>query len=88
MKHFNIKIFGRVQMIFFRLSAKEKADNLGIRGFARNEPDGSVYIEVEGKPEALKRFSEWCKRGPALAQVERIEITENTVKKFTEFSIH
>lgn len=59
-KHFNIVIFGRVQGIFFRATAKEQADKLNITGFARNEEDGSVYIEVEGAEEKLDKFLGWC----------------------------
>ena len=46
-KHLNIKIYGRVQMVGFRYSAKEMADQLDIKGFAQNSPDGAVYIEAE-----------------------------------------
>jgi acylphosphatase len=48
-KHFNIRISGRVQGVFFRASTKAKAEELGISGFVQNEPDGSVYIEAEGE---------------------------------------
>jgi len=56
MKHFNIKIFGDVQGVFFRDSARRKADELGIKGFAQNEPDGTVLIEAEGRGESLEKF--------------------------------
>ncbi len=41
---FRIKVTGRVQGVFFRASTKEKAEELGINGWVRNEPDGSVLI--------------------------------------------
>jgi len=72
MKHLNIKIFGRVQGVFFRANAAKKADELGITGFARNEPDGSLYIEAEGEEENLKKFLSWCQKGPPFARVEKI----------------
>jgi len=75
-KHLNIKVFGRVQGVFFRYSAQRKIKELGIKGFARNEPDGSVYIEVEGEEAQLKEFVEWCHKGPPLAHVDRVEVQE------------
>ncbi len=84
-KHLNIKVYGKVQGVFFRVSAKDEADKLGLKGFARNEKDGSVYIEVEGKKETLDKFLEWCKNGPEAAMVEKLEIKEGTVKNFSEF---
>ena len=86
MKHLNIKIYGLVQGIFFRASAKEQADKLGITGFAKNMPDGSVYIEAEGEKNNLDKFIKWCNRGPILAQVEKVEVSEGSLKNFSEFT--
>ena len=71
-----IRVFGRVQGVFFRASARDQARRLGLAGFARNEPDGSVFIEVEGDEQALERFVAWCHYGPPDARVERVEVTE------------
>ena len=87
-KHLNVKIYGLVQGVFFRSRAKDTADNLGLTGFAGNETDGSVYIEIEGKKEKLDKFLKWCRKGPTLAKVEKIEITEGPLKNFSEFSIY
>lgn len=86
-KHFNIKIYGLVQGIFYRATAKEKADKLGIKGFARNESDGSVYTEAEGDKESLDKFINWCHKGPILARVEKVEVTESYPKNFSEFEV-
>jgi acylphosphatase len=48
MKHINIKITGKVQGVFFRASTKAVADQIGVKGFVKNEKDGSVYVEAEG----------------------------------------
>lgn len=85
-KHLNIKIFGQVQGVFFRVSAKEEAERLGIKGFARNEPDGTVYIEAEGEKERLDEFIRWCHDGPEAANVEKVEISEGPLKNFSEFA--
>lgn len=76
MKLLKVKVFGTVQGVFFRHSARIKFEELGIKGFARNESDGSVYLEAEGEKEALDKFLEWCKRGPPSARVERVEVYE------------
>lgn len=86
LKHINIKIYGLVQGVFFRVSAKEQADKLDIKGFAKNEKDGTVYIEAEGNKENLDKFLAWCQAGPNLAQVEKVEITEGPLKNFSNFN--
>lgn len=87
-KHINIKIYGRVQGIFFRYSAKLQADSLKVTGFAINEDDGSLFIEAEGEEENLNKFLDWCKKGPSLAKVEKIEVTESELKNFLKFNTH
>lgn len=87
-KHINIIIYGQVQGIFFRASAKEQADKLGIVGFAQNQPDGSVYIEAEGEKRNLNEFLKWCYQGPPMAQVEKVIVTEGQLKNFTQFEIY
>ena len=47
-KHLNIHIYGKVQLVGYRFTAKMRADKLGVSGFVRNESDGSVYIEALG----------------------------------------
>lgn len=88
MKHLDIKVYGLVQGIFFRATAREQADKLEITGFARNETDGSVYIEAEGEEEKLDEFVSWCKVGPTSAKVEKVETTESPLKNFSEFNVY
>lgn len=88
LKHLNIKVFGRVQGIFFRHSAKQKAKEFSIKGFVRNEPNNSVYIAAEGEEEKLKQFLEWCRRGPSSARVEKVESKfSSDIKNFDDFVI-
>ncbi len=87
-KHLNIKIYGRVQMVLFRDSAKRKAKKLGLRGFVKNEPDGAVYIEAEGDEKNLNEFFEWCKKGPVLAKVEKVDCDySDKLENFDDFEI-
>ncbi len=62
-KALEIRVTGRVQGVFFRRAARDRAEELGLAGFARNEPDGSVRLEIEGEAGALGRFLEWCRAG-------------------------
>lgn len=88
LKHLSIKVCGQVQGVFFRHSAKLKARALGVKGFVRNEPDDSVYIEAEGEKDKLNGFLEWCRKGPPLAIVEKIEFDfSDQMKNFDEFEI-
>ncbi len=86
-KHYEIRVHGRVQGVFFRASTQEKAHELGIKGFVRNEPDGSVYIEAEGEEEALNRFVDWCHYGPSAASVEKVESEEGSFSNFQRFEV-
>ena len=86
-KHFSIRISGVVQGVFFRASTKAKADELNIKGFVRNERDGSVYAEAEGESEDLEAFIQWCRRGPARASVSTCEVSEAALTGFSEFVI-
>ena len=87
MKHFSIHITGKVQGVFFRASAREKAEALQITGTARNNADGSVSIEAEGEEKNLMLFIEWCKKGPRLSRVDHCEFKEYEPQNFKVFSI-
>jgi acylphosphatase len=86
-KHFIIKVSGKVQGVFYRASTKEVADPLGLKGFVRNEPDGSVYIEAEGDEALLEKFIAWCKQGPRMAIVDHVDITEVAWTGFQNFDV-
>lgn len=88
MKHLNIKIFGQVQGVFFRYSAQQKARELNINGFVRNEFGDAVYIEAEGEEDNLRQFLEWCRKGPSYAVVEKVESEfKPEFKNFKDFTI-
>lgn len=87
MKALKIIVNGKVQGVFFRASAKEAADQLSIKGFAQNQPDGGVLIEVEGDEGNLSQFVEWCRQGPPRAQVTNVDVQEGKVKNFERFEI-
>ncbi len=75
-RHAQLIITGRVQGVWFRASTKETADNLGIQGWVRNLPDGSVEVNAAGGNAAMEQFIHWCYQGPPGARVSKIDIKE------------
>ncbi|MCS7161841.1 MAG: acylphosphatase [Bacteroidia bacterium] len=69
-----VRVFGKVQGVFFRKYAQMTAQALGLTGLVRNELDGSVTAEVQGPVEDLERFVQWAHRGSPAARVERVEV--------------
>jgi acylphosphatase len=86
-KHYSIRVGGRVQGVFFRASTAEKARKLGLKGFVRNEKDGSVYIEAEGPEANVKELIDWAKVGPPHASVAFCNVTEGEVSHYSAFEI-
>ena len=76
MKRVHVRASGRVQGVFFRAEARARAESLGLSGWIRNEPDGSVAAVFAGEPERVDSMVEWCRRGPAGARVDEVEVTE------------
>jgi acylphosphatase len=72
-----ILISGRVQGVFFRASAQEKAQKIGeLRGTIRNLPDGRVEALVAGPGAKIEQFIKWCHEGPTAAKVSRVEVSD------------
>ena len=86
-KHFSIRISGLVQGVFLRASTKTKADAYCIKGYVKNERDGSVYVEAEGEDKNLEEFIRWCRTGPERASVRSCEVNEGALKGFSNFVI-
>lgn len=82
-----LKITGRVQGVAYRYSTMLKARELGLTGMVRNEPDGSVYAEIEGQEPQLQAMMEWCREGPPYAVVQQVQITPGPEKGYASFEI-
>ena len=67
-------ISGMVQGVFYRASAQQEAQRLGLTGEVRNLPDGNVEAVVEGPRERVDEFIAWCRRGPPSARVEDVRV--------------
>lgn len=74
-------VYGSVQGVFFRHSARQLAQTLGLVGWIKNNPDGSVEAVAQGQKEKLVEFIGWCKKGPSLADVEKIEVDWKQVRQ-------
>lgn len=83
-----ITVSGKVQGVFFRASTRDKAKSLGLIGFVKNQPDGSVYIEASGDAEKLKELVTWCHDGPSQAIVENVETSEIEPGGYASFEIN
>lgn len=68
-----VRVTGRVQRVGFRAWAASKAQALGLSGWVRNEPDGSVTALLTGTPEALEAMLAALHEGPGFARVARVE---------------
>jgi len=81
-------ISGRVQGVFFRLETKKAADRYGVFGWVKNQWDGTVAALFEGSKENVDSILEWCKQGPPLANVQRVDVKREEYKgEFDRFEI-
>lgn len=85
MKSINISVHGKVQGVFFRMTALTKAIELNVTGSVQNKADGSVYIEAEGDSENIETFVKWCEIGPEKAIVSEINVQEKALRNFSAF---
>lgn len=81
-------IEGRVQGVFFRASTMDKARELGLTGWVKNNPDGSVEIVAEGAREVVEELVTWSHKGPRHAVVDNVEVEwEPWLDEYKEFTI-
>jgi acylphosphatase len=81
-------VSGRVQRVGFRLFVEDAGRREGMRGYVRNQHDGSVEILAEGDLDALLRFEQAVRRGPSGARVENVDTTElEPSGRFTTFNV-
>jgi acylphosphatase len=87
MRAVDVIVTGRVQGVSFRAYAAQEAQRLGLGGWVRNEPDGSVAAHVEGPDDAVAQMVAWLHEGPSAARVERVDAAEATATGATSFGI-
>lgn len=80
-------VHGRVQGVWFRASTQQAARRLGVKGWVRNESDGTVRGHAEGDPAALAALLRFLHEGPELARVERVDTWEAEVEGAQDFEV-
>jgi acylphosphatase len=87
-KRARIRIHGKVQGVFYRLNASQKAKQLGLRGWVRNHPDGTVEALLEGREQAIEEMIRWCRKGPPGAAVEKVDVDREPYRgEFNNFQV-
>jgi acylphosphatase len=82
-----VVVHGYVQGVFFRDSARRKALGLGVAGWVRNCPDGTVEAMAEGSPDSVASFVDWCRHGPRGAEVARVVESSETPEGLSGFQV-
>lgn len=87
-KRVQVIIRGRVTGVFFRAATQREARRLGISGWVRNRPDGSVELVAEADEDAIKEMISWAQRGPSAARVDDVEVRWRAYSgEFSDFRI-
>lgn len=88
MKEISLRVTGKVQGVFYRDSIKKAADKLDLKGYARNEEDGSVRVVAQGKEEILESFMAHVWQGSPRAEVQNVDVTwQNPSGNYNGFRI-
>jgi len=82
-----IIIYGKVQGVGFRNFVFLHAKKLNIRGYIKNNPDGTVEAVFEGDEDNINKMIELCKRGPERARVDKIYIKDIEINNYQDFRI-
>ncbi|MDE1852905.1 MAG: acylphosphatase [Thaumarchaeota archaeon] len=83
-----VRIRGLVHGVSFRSNMAQIASNLGVRGWVRNLPDGSVEAFLEGDERNVKRVLDWAKVGPPRARVDKVVVEVTAPRNHRDFRIH
>jgi acylphosphatase len=82
-----VRVRGRVQGVFFRVEARDRARSLGLAGWVRNCADGSVEAVFQGEPERVQSMVDWCGRGPSGANVDSVDVSWEEPTHETAFRV-
>jgi acylphosphatase len=80
-------VHGRVQGVFFRQATADRAGGLGVGGWVRNTPEGTVELHAEGEPEAVEQLLRFVRTGPPSAEVDRVEVHDAPVEGLQDFRV-
>ena len=83
----HVRVSGRVQGVFFRAWTQQKAAGLGVRGWVRNAPDGSVEAHLEGDKSEIQQLIDLLHQGPPSAQVSKVEVETSDPEGADRFEV-
>jgi acylphosphatase len=83
----DVIVWGVVQGVGFRWSARRAAERIGVTGWVRNRPDRAVEAHVEGSEERVSAMVSWLREGPADGRVDAIEVSDGEVEGAIGFQI-
>lgn len=87
MKCAHLMVSGRVQGVFFRDNTRKKALQLGLKGYAKNLPDGNVEIVAQGSEEKLDELIAFVRKGPGISRVTDIKVGHRQPEDFDSFDV-
>ena len=88
MKRIHLIVHGDVQGVFYRGNTRKKGVELGLKGFVRNLPDGTVEVVAEGSEDTINELIEFCRNNPGYSNVSNVEIKEEKVTdEFRDFGV-
>ena len=76
MRRVHVEVSGRVQGVFYRAACAERARELGLGGWVRNDSRGGVEAEFEGDDASVDSIVDWCRAGPPTARVDGMEVRD------------
>jgi acylphosphatase len=80
-------VSGQVQGVFFRDTARRRAESAGVAGWIHNTPEGSVEAVFEGEPAGVDELVEFCRRGPSRAEVASVEVVDEEPEGLRGFEV-
>jgi len=87
MKCAHLIVSGKVQGVFFRDNTRKKAEELGLKGYAKNLEDGTVEVVAEGNEEKINDLITFIKNGPGIARVDEVKLRHREPENFKNFKI-
>ena len=84
----HVFVSGKVQGVGFRNFTKERADEVGVKGWVKNLLDGRVEGVMQGKADSVEKVVESVRKGPRSARVDGVEVKEEKIgEEFVEFRV-
>lgn len=86
-KSVKLKVHGKVQGVFYRKTAQQKAKELNLVGWVKNNPDNTVEMFIQGPESEVIKMVEWSRQGPKNAVVSKIDIEDSISQNYSNFKI-